>query len=86
MSDPQISLKVTNSHTFGSETAMSSGKQFTLGISEDILNGIHPGTQTAAGEQKWSDKGEENYFGIPADILDGIHPRIQSDEKKNPGK
>jgi hypothetical protein len=59
---------------------MSSNKFQAFGISDEILNGIHPKT-TVAAEQKWKNTGENNFYGISADILDGIHPRVQTDQK-----
>ena len=59
---------------------MSSGTSFSVNISADILNGIHPNTQGQGNKEqgKRTPSSKEDYFGVPEDILDGIHPNIKT--------
>ena len=58
---------------------MSSNTSFSVSISADILNGIHPNTEELGNkEQGESSSSKQRYYGVPEDILDGIHPKVET--------
>jgi len=60
-------------------TKMASQSFNSFGISENILNGIHPNKDE--NKKQTNESGSQSTHGIPEDILDGIHPKIQSYQK-----
>ena len=57
---------------------MSSNTSFSLNITGNILNGIHPNTKELESKNKEGSNTKPGYFGIPEHILDGIHPKVQT--------
>merc|ERR1711872_1062598 len=57
---------------------MSSNTSFSLNITGNILNGIHPNTNELESKNKEGRNTKPGYFGIPEHILDGIHPKVHT--------